>query len=533
MMLHPRFDRYGIALLALMVIAFFLSTYFFYGPSPINGADNYLYAQFAHILYQGGFTAVAQDGILAQQYILLYGISAFYAMFGVSRISEAGFGILSFMLTILVVYKIGMVLYNRNAGIISAAVFALNPIAIVNSSYVGDNGPMALFVSLTVLFLIMGITAKDRRQLYFILSGFLSIIGILVTSQVLELFPFIIIVLAAYLIKSRAKFLPRIGLFFLGAILGVGVLALFGIAGSNGPLYILTLNSSTYSSVQMPSVQFFQYLQWLFPYSMVANLTSSVTTVISHQSFAGFSKMLYVFLNPTSANTYFSANESDGLYGYFAAAAIVFLIAKWNKRMLIPLAWFIPTLLYMGLGSVSLTHYVPIGFAYARLMLIFIPAMSLLIGFAFADFLENKRDGMARFFSYLIAIGLVGLLAANSVALVNYINMSQYAYVYPLLQIAGFVNMLPHNTAVFTTAPIGPYVGYDYDIFATPPADQGCRTLTGGDYLVLEGGNATVSQCGLARVYSPEGAPSYLGRYNLFDNSGFGAFGNYSVYVLR
>lgn len=524
-----RLDRYSTALMVILAAAFFLSTYFFYGPSPINGADNYLYAQFAYQLLHGNFAQVASEGILAQQFILLYGISAFYALFGVNRISEAGFGMFAFLLTIAVIYKIGAKLYSRNAGILSAAAFALNPIAIINSSYVGDNGPMALFVSLTVLFFVMGLYEKRHAGRWFIASGAFAMLGVLVTSQVIELAPFLLILLIGYLIARGKRFLPMIGMFAAGVAIGAAVIAAFGAAGGNGPLYILATNAATYSSVQSPMVQFYQYMQWLFQYNVISNFTRSFVLLVYQHTWTGFSGMLQGYI--TANNINFFANQSDGLYAYFAAAAMVFLVCRWNKRMLIPMAWFIATLLYMGLGSVSIASYVPISFAYPRLMLIFIPAMALLIGFAFADFLEARRRPIGRFLSYVVAVALICLLAINSIAIVSYVNLAQYKYIYPLLQISGFISMLPQGSVIYTLIPLGAYTGYKYNIAAVPEKD--CNMIQAGSYQVLESNSSLITQCGLTEVYTPAGPPSYLDSYSLFDHSSYGVFYNYSVYVLR
>ena len=504
---------YAAALVMVLALGSFLSLAFFYGPSPINGADNYLYSDFAHRLSQGNLRSVADSGVLAQQYILIAGIAAFYALLGPSRLSSSLFGVACFLLTIIAIYLIGEKLYNRKAGLLSALFYSFNPIAVVNSSYVGDNGPMALFVSLCILFLVFAFKEeKDgRRHLYYALSGFFSLIGVLVTSQSILILPVAGIVLLFHTFKDRnKKALIDMGFFAMGILISLLVIMPLGIYANNNPLYIFTLNSRIYSSLP-PNAQpqFQSYVGWLFPFNPLQQTLNSLFNAHAVQ---------------------YGANQSDGFFGYFAAIGLLYLAARRNKRVLIPALWFIFTLLYLGLGTLSFSRYVPIGISYPRLMLLFIPAMALIIGFAAANLLEFKRPALHDRVSVVLLAALATFLFLNSLLIIQYVGVSQYAYVEPLLQVSKFMGNLPANTTIYTPGiPLSAYTDYRYNYLFLPAIEADCSGLRSGSYVVMDPNASIESACSLQKLFTPQPDNS-LSTYDLFRYSAFGTYGNITVY---
>ncbi|MDE1855795.1 MAG: glycosyltransferase family 39 protein [Candidatus Micrarchaeota archaeon] len=536
-------DEYKIFLAAIMLLGLFLSVYFFYGPSPINGADNYIYATAAYQLSHGQFGQVAGGGVLDQQYILIAGIGIFFLLFGASPLTSALFGILCFLATIFVVYMIGEKLYSKRAGILCALFYSFNPLAVVNASYVGDNGPMALFVSLCVLFLVLGIKEKESRYRNYVLSGFFGLIGILVTIQSIIILAFaVMVLLACLLIERKRSYLKNIKGFAVGLIIAFCVIAILGLLAALNPLYIIDLNVHAYSTLAGATPQLSQYLEWLFPF----NLQSHYSTLVGYFSsgniqsaLSSASKMIASdFLTPSAFQ--YAANQSEGLFGYFAAASAIYLALRLNRSVLIPSAWLAITLLYLGMGTASLTSYVPILYAYPRLMMLFLPAIALLIGFAANDVLclatsrGSKAIVLAKRIigSVLLPIGLVLsiFLFANSVLIVQYIDLSQYHYVLPMMQVGTYIDSLPQNAIVYTRTdiPVIFYTGFRANILGFDTSNYDCSILKNGSYVAIPINPALASACNLQIAYFPTAMPNST--YSLFNTPSVHQYYNLTVY---
>ncbi|MDE1855357.1 MAG: glycosyltransferase family 39 protein [Candidatus Micrarchaeota archaeon] len=500
---------YAVALVLIILLGVFLAYLFYYGPSTANVSDNFLYADYAHQIYVGHAGSLPSNDVLAQQYLLLAGIAAFYAAFGVaSPFTASLFGVLCFALTIAIIYKIGALLYGRGAGLVSALVYSFNPVAVINASYVGDNGPMALFASACVLFLILGMQEKRvaRSGTYFLLSGFSAMIGVLVTVQSAEILVFVAPFALFYAIREKSTAsLLNIGLFALGIAIAVACTALVEFSIGNPPLLVFSLNYNAYSAGAGHTPQIGNYTRWLFP----ANPASQ--------------------LNPAQAA--YSSGMSSGLYGYAALLGAVYLLFRRNFRFFVPAFWSVSTLLYMGYGSLSLLDYVPISYSRVRFMLIFIPALALIIGFSLLDMAEILRKNRLKILGLLLPGLIVIALFINSAGIIQFVGLSQYKHTYQLSQTGSFLLGLPADVPVYgNIEPLDVYAHYkpnfvesEYDFF--PPF------YFGSNCSMLAVPNASVAKiCGLREAFASSQPPAYLDAYRLFDNDSFRIYENITVY---
>jgi hypothetical protein len=231
---------------------------------------------------------------------------------------------------------------------------------------------------------------------------------------------------------------------------------------------------------------------------------------------------------------------SNGLFGYFAVASAVYLLIRRNTRFLIPGFWFVSTFLYMGLGTVSLTQYVPIGIGYVRFMLIALPALGPIIGFGIADALDlvKGKPMIHRSVVSIILIALVGVLFLNSLVIIQYINLSQSKYVYPLIQIGNFAKTLPANAILYQypILPLDVDMQYRYTpITAWGPLylNSNCSGTANDSYIIMYPNVTMETACNLTQVFVPSPAPPELVQYDLFDNYGFGTYYNLTVYYHK
>jgi hypothetical protein len=274
------------------------------------------------------------------------------------------------------------------------------------------------------------------------------------------------------------------------------------------------------------------YLEWLFPCGITAKLNSAIGASSADAMLGSLQQLLNSLFNVRAMR--YGAYQSDGLFGYFAVMGLIYLIWRWNSRVLLPALWFVFTFLYLGIGTLSLSRYIPIGIAYPRLMLLYIPAMALIMGFAASNALE-PWDAEPR--NYLSA-GLLALLAVflfiNSFLIIQYIGLSEYAYADPLLQVSRFVSTLPANAVVYAPndLPLAIYTDYRYDFLSMPTIGTDCGGLRGGSYVVMNHNARIENVCGLEKLFAPESS-SAMEQYDLFSNSIFGFYYNVTVYHRR
>ncbi|MFI5412429.1 MAG: ArnT family glycosyltransferase [Candidatus Micrarchaeales archaeon] len=522
--------KYSIALVLIMMLGVFLSVYFFYGPSPINYNDNYIYSNLAYLMTTGSYPFI-NSGILAQRYILIGGIALFYYLFSPSRISAAGFGIICFILNIAVVYKIGSELYNKKGGILSALVYSFSAIDVVNASYVGDNGPMALIVSLSVLMLIIALKSNKKHNVYYFLAGMLPIIGILISSQTLEIMLLIVIVLIFYVIKNRNRLMiDNILMFSAGIVLAILFIIALSSTVGNHPFYILGAITNHPEDFCTTS-PILRYTGWMFPENFTLNIYNIANAVRNGTNV--YSSLSYAINYPFKAHAnllqeFNTEGQSIGLYAYFAIlGAISLLIAKRFKSAAFPALWVIVTFGFMGFGVVSLKNLLFICTAAPRLMLIFTPALALLIGMGMAGFMDLSKNRNYRYAACAISVILIIVLFYSSYVLIRYTELSQYKYIYPILQISNFIKTLPKGTIVYTDVQLDPsFYGAGYFVYG-PITIRDCNNIRHNSYVILNTTyiDSIMQSCNLSLAFAPPATPKYLQNYTGLSSYLDGYFG--------
>jgi|GEM_PF-1978278 4-amino-4-deoxy-L-arabinose transferase-like glycosyltransferase len=521
-------SKYNIALLLIIALGLFMCLNFFYGPSPANFADNYVYSNIGYLTSKG-VNLFKNSGILTQRYLLISGIALFYLLFGPSRLSAAGFGILCFILSILVIYRIGCELYGRKGGMFSALVYSFSAIDVINATYVGDNGPMAFFVSLSVLLLLLALKDRRRRK-YYLIAGFTSMISVLVSSQAIEIMPFMGLMLLIYLAKERSRsMLANIILFAAGIAIAALLIISLSSAFGNPPFYVFTINSSAFWNF-CPQSRFGSYLSWLFPDNLVNGIGGIMNILVGRASLSTLNPIISQFF--TISNSKLVEGQALGLYGYFAIFGAICLLSRRRFYSLIPALWVAVTFGYMSFGILSISKPLFICTAVPRLMLIFTPALSLLIGMGLASLTEAPKSRAFRYAAYIIALAVILALFYSSYVIINYSAISQYKYIYPVLQIADFIKGLPANASIYAAAiPIDiSYTGAGHNVYGLGPGVAGCGSIPNGSYFVMPRNYTLQSLCNLTIAFTPKPPLPYMYNYTLFDNYSFGTYYGYVVY---
>ncbi|MEM3820509.1 MAG: glycosyltransferase family 39 protein [Candidatus Micrarchaeaceae archaeon] len=500
------------ALSAILALGLFLSVFFFYGPSIINASDNYLYADSAHNLLSGNFNAIT--GILDERYLLVGGIAFFYMLFGYSPASAAAFGVLCFLLTIVLIYLIGRKLYSAKAGLLASFLYSFLPLAVIESSNVGDDVPMAFFATLSVFLAVKASLGSSRHSgKYFALAGFFSLASFLVSSESVIMIPVILFVFLAYFGNIKKAFKQNLGFFLVGLALAAWLILMLSALKTGNPLSIIQGASNFYAQNFIYNQNSFgSYMTALFPYSLIERLRLAIVG-----NFTPLIGMLAVM--PTHIEPDY---DFLGVFGYLTALFIVVLAIIPRRRSAIPLFWFAFVLLYLSFGTVSLEKYVFL-IAWPRFLLLLAPAAVLIISFGFITLVEklSKRKTLKKLVYLLFAFAIV-FAFINAVVIIRTMGYAQYKYAYPLMNVGNFLISqydADPNITVYGdfSIPIGIYYEYKTPIYALP---QNCASIGNQSIILVYSTSKIVSECNLSMIYSPPPPPQWLNGYHELDYIG-------------
>lgn len=130
-------------------------------------------------VYAGQAAAIAQDPVLSEIFpvfrahplLFQFVLSLFYSIFGVSdtlgRAVSAGVGVL----TVYLVYRLGVTLYGRRAGLYAALFLALMPYHVVVTRQVLLDGPMVFCATLSLFFMVRFAQTGRAEWLYAAAAG--------------------------------------------------------------------------------------------------------------------------------------------------------------------------------------------------------------------------------------------------------------------------------------------------------------------------------------------------------------------------
>ena len=364
---------------------------------------------------------------------------------------------------------------------IFAFFFSIFPLVLSQSSNVGDDIPMVLLVSLSVLLLILALNRPNGQKKYFLLAGFVSAINFLTISEaIIAVFFIFTYIILLFMIKKDKRLAIGLGIYVCGVILAFILIALIGVYETGNPMYIMNVYTTNLNTLfPNQTTAFFNYLGNIFP--------TFTTKTLAELSF--------------------------GYFGYLFVICAIYLIAIKYKKAIIIGYWCAFSFLYLSFGTQSISGYNPVLYAGPRFMLIFIPAITIIIGIAFAkifDWAKNKKVKIKSIIYMALCI-FIAILFISSVANIMYINYSQLYATEPLLQLGNYINNMPANAVVYgpVDIPWSAYVnpkrsiislGYSSSqincsgVFSTFKMPKGAFLL----------GNVTnYNECSLKLIYTP------------------------------
>jgi 4-amino-4-deoxy-L-arabinose transferase-like glycosyltransferase len=381
-------------LLLILLFALIIRILFFTGIGP---SDSLTYAQSAYNLASGEMNLIENHMMLRLG--MLLPTSLLYSYFGVNEISSNILPLLFSLGSIVLIYLLGRLLFNEKIGLLSAFLLSFFPADVVYATRLMTDIPAAFFITLSVyLFFKSEKTGKRlNSSLYYFFSG----ISIGVAYLMKELALLIVLFFIIYFLYNK-KIKREHLLLILGLIFVISFEFLFFLKLTGNPfLRYHTIDTSTSNII----IQTNMYGRGSFPFSLL------------HIPYILFTDQL------------------QGLFYSFIFIAIFYCIANKKRETYALLFWFIPLLLYLAMGSVSLTKYVPIP-ANPRYLAIIITPGILLLSF----FLSQEQPLIKR----ILMPSIVILLFATSIGYV-YIS-EQRSYLDSIKNSYDYLKLLPKKT---------------------------------------------------------------------------------------
>lgn len=285
---------------------------------------------------------------------IIYPTALSYKLFGINDFSSVVFVLITSLASIILIFYFGKLLFNERIGLMAAFLLSFFPLDVFYSTKLFTDLPSAFFMALGVyVFLYSELKTKLRYGIGYTLSGIFIGIGYLIRESVLLIALFFIIYI---LYKKRIKkeyFLVPLGVLIVIVLESIIFLNLTG-----DPLF-------RHHASQ-------KYLE---------------DAVIQHNYFGRLDFPIGLLHYPWL----FLTNNLLPFFYIFVFIATGYAIIYRKKESYVMLLWLLPLVLYLAVGSSSLTSYIPFKAADRYTSIFTMPAILLL-----ALFLMDKNELMRK-----------------------------------------------------------------------------------------------------------------------------------------
>lgn len=381
-MLNQRILLIFIILFGIAIRVIFFSGY-------VEGDDKH-YMVYAYKFSQGEFTPYNNHWGIRLGLIIPTALS-FY-LFGINEVSLVLFPLLCSLGSIILIYFIGKMLFDKYVGLLSAFFISFFPLEVIYSSHLFPTPPITFFTALAIFLFLKG--EYKRKSIYYLLSGICIEISSSIHLSALYIALFFII----YVVFYKRKLISVNYLFFLP----IGVLLIFSMEA------------------------IFYYIQThdpLFNY----HITQEVINGFSHEGFFDIiTSTTYRGVNwLIEPIVLFTTEQEFGFFYYFILPIIAYFLFKTDKKITILLIWILPMLLYTLFGSVSLSHYEPLRRLPRYLSPVTIPSLLILSYFLIHKINKKLYSIISVVFLFLTSIGSIWI---DNSRIIDYVPRKIYLF---------------------------------------------------------------------------------------------------------
>jgi len=370
-------------LIIILLFALGLRLIFFAG---VNTSDDAIYYNSAHDILIGNFKP---GWVMNLRVMLLYPVAFFFWLFGINNFSAGLWPLICSLGTLVAIYKIGEMMFNKKVGLLAAFLFSFYPLEVIYGTRLAADIPTEFFVVLSVFLFLKGLM-KKRESILFFSVGVAAGLSYLVKELGLLVFVFYLAYIIFDILKKRKI---NWNYFFIF----LGFLSVFALEG-------LYYYSTTGDFLQ-------RFHESIKTYGVTSGYWGKGIQPID----------IFTFYPPAMlnlANYYPSPNTRIyGFFFYFVIIAIAYFLIKKEKKSYILILWLVSLFLYLQIGTRSISQYLIFGKEMRFLTLISAPALILVAAFFLS---ENKL--IKKFIQPISILFLFFTSIYYSYFLANYLN---------------------------------------------------------------------------------------------------------------
>ncbi len=362
----------------ILFFALFIRLFFFAG---FVLGDDPNYADCAYTIIKGYYPSLCKTCVFAFRPILLFSTAVPLKYLGWSEFNFILPILLSSLISICLIYKLGKRLFDRKTGLIAAFLLTIFPLNLVHATTMSNDIMLSMLIALSMLLFLKGLERDGKKHIVFlVLSGF--ILGVLVGVKINSL-PVIGLFILIALYSGWKRKESKLGVVFF-LVSWLIVQSIFAIA------------------YYMKTGDFLAHIHAEMNFNKEYNPSGFINT-------AGYLKnallyypelMLCITKEGHPGYTFYP-------YGFFYPVfllAIVFFLYKRERKVVIPLLWFAYLFLMMEFSPLRISpYYQPIHRLVRFLSIISIPAL-LIVAYFLRRLLEGRM--LTKIISLLIIIGL-------------------------------------------------------------------------------------------------------------------------------
>jgi 4-amino-4-deoxy-L-arabinose transferase-like glycosyltransferase len=340
-------------LISILIFAMFLRLYFFIG---LNWSDDPYYVDLANQIIHGTMYISSPHSTRA---LIIYPLAMSFALFGISEFSAVLYPLICSLAGIVVIFYLGKKIVNEKIGLLSAFLLAVFPLDVNYATWIMGEAPLALFLSLSVLFFIKANeNSKKSKNIFYILAGIFTGFG--------------------YLVKvSGAITLIFFSVYFIYQFLRTRKIQKWPIFVLLGFLTVLTLEGTFYFYKTHNFLQ--RYYSEVYYFGEKQRLTNELVTDLNF-----YPNIMFNIRNIFSDYSYF------GPFYLFVILSILYFLIKREKKSYLLIIWFLSLFLYMQYGTMSIKEYIPMHRLDRHLIVLSTPAI-LIFSYFLMDICKYKN----------------------------------------------------------------------------------------------------------------------------------------------
>lgn len=385
----------NIFILLILFFSILLSLSFFLG---ISNPDGFAYCQIADNFNKGIFDITRETSVYSFRYPLWFPIAIFFRIFGVTDLSASLWPILCSVGSVILIYLLGKLLFDKATGLLGALLLSFFPISLATATEPVPDHLIQLLTA-TAIYLFLRIEKKKTGLIpYFLIGLLIGIASLAREIAILTLVFFLVYILFISRLNYKRIYI-LICIFF-------GVIAVFLLEIIF--YYFMVGNPFLRFHILSKIVRLYRELPGTFHFSLL--YYPKTLLGLTREGLANFSFFFHLF-------------------GF---SLLFCFMTKKSRQIIIPLLWLLPLFLYLEFGMMDL-GYLKIIKEPRYLLLVSIPWI-LILAFSIRKWTFNSKFRLRLSVIALSMLFITSVYGAYRVRKNFFIDIQPYQIAYQFLK---------------------------------------------------------------------------------------------------